>query len=493
MTSTYDVRVWATEKYTGTKVTTYRVVWVVAGKRWKKGHRTAAAAESFRSELLTAVRKGEAFDTETGRPLSQARAVRSSVTWYEFTCQYVDMKWRDASPHHRKAIAEALITVAPVMQTTQTSPEEAKRIRSALLNWAFNTRRRGSAEQPDDVTTLLAFVARSSRPLSDIAEPQVIRAVLDALATKLDGTRAAGRTATMKRVVLSNALSYAVELGLLESNPVEKVKSKTSRLSGAVDRRAVVNPTQAGALLAAVRETPRSGPRLVAFFGCIYYSALRPEEAANLRRHNLELPGDNSWGWIALDEAAPEIDRQWTDDGSRRVARELKHRARSDGRRVPVPPQLVVLLREHIAADPAPDDGSLLFRGERGKAISGLTYRNIWRRARAAALTRAQQNSPLAARPYDLRHAAVSTWLSAGVPAAQVAVWAGHSVDVLLRVYARCLDDEETRSLRRIDDALGGQSPRRLARESEGEQRPVESAWAKSLPPSSASEDLEME
>jgi hypothetical protein len=36
-------------------------------------------------------------------------------------------------------------------------------------------------------------------------------------------------------------------------------------------------------------------------------------------------------------------------------------------------------------------------------------------------------------RPYDLRHAAVSTWLNAGVPAAQVAEWAGHSTDVLLR------------------------------------------------------------
>jgi integrase len=42
--------------------------------------------------------------------------------------------------------------------------------------------------------------------------------------------------------------------------------------------------------------------------------------------------------------------------------------------------------------------------------------------------------------PYDLRHAAVSTWLAAGVPAAEVAERAGHTVDVLLKVYAKCLD-----------------------------------------------------
>lgn len=33
--------------------------------------------------------------------------------------------------------------------------------------------------------------------------------------------------------------------------------------------------------------------------------------------------------------------------------------------------------------------------------------------------------SPLAKRPYDLRRAAVSTWLNSGVPATKVAEWAG--------------------------------------------------------------------
>jgi hypothetical protein len=37
----------------------------------------------------------------------------------------------------------------------------------------------------------------------------------------------------------------------------------------------------------------------------------------------------------------------------------------------------------------------------------------------------------------------------------QVAEWAGHSVDVLLRVYARCLDGGEEAALRRIATALG--------------------------------------
>ncbi len=56
--------------------------------------------------------------------------------------------------------------------------------------------------------------------------------------------------------------------------------------------------------------------------------------------------------------------------------------------------------------------------------------------------------------PYHLRHAAVSLWLNAGVPAAQVAEWAGHSVHVLLKVYAKCIDGQDQAARRQIESAL---------------------------------------
>jgi hypothetical protein len=51
----------------------------------------------------------------------------------------------------------------------------------------------------------------------------------------------------------------------------------------------------------------------------------------------------------------------------------------------------------------------------------------------------AERGLPLAPRPYDFRHACLSTWLDGGVYPTQVAEWAGHSVDVLLRIYANCV------------------------------------------------------
>jgi integrase len=74
--------------------------------------------------------------------------------------------------------------------------------------------------------------------------------------------------------------------------------------------------------------------------------------------------------------------------------------------------------------------------------------------ARSLAFSPAQVLSPLAGTPYDLRHAAVSLWLNAGVAAPDVAERAGHSVEVLFRVYAKCIDGQQDVANRRITEAL---------------------------------------
>jgi hypothetical protein len=48
----------------------------------------------------------------------------------------------------------------------------------------------------------------------------------------------------------------------------------------------------------------------------------------------------------------------------------------------------------------------------------------------------------------------VSLWLNAGVHAPEVAERAGHSADVLLRVYAKCIDGQREIANQRIQKAL---------------------------------------
>ena len=70
-----------------------------------------------------------------------------------------------------------------------------------------------------------------------------------------------------------------MDLELLPNNPLEHVKLRRPIIAQAVDRRVVVNPAQAKALLTAVRATY---PALEAYFACLYYAALRPAEARHL-------------------------------------------------------------------------------------------------------------------------------------------------------------------------------------------------------------------
>ena len=105
--------------------------------------------------------------------------------------------------------------------------------------------------------------------------------------------------------------------------------------------RTVVNSDQARRLLAAVGQQDQRGERMVAFFGCIYYAALRPEEVVDVRIDNLVSLPDQGWGELLLTNSEPRSGTWWTDSGSARQRRELKHRPRGETRLVPLHPELV--------------------------------------------------------------------------------------------------------------------------------------------------------
>ena len=95
----------------------------------------------------------------------------------------------------------------------------------------------------------------------------------------------------------------------------------------------------------------------------------------------------------------------------------------------------------------------MIIRVVRGGIVTDRAYLAVFHRARAAAFTEAEAASLVARRPYDLRHAAVSAGLNASGNPAQVAEWAGHSVDVLLRAYAKCIAGQQEETKRQILEA----------------------------------------
>jgi integrase len=120
---------------------------------------------------------------------------------------------------------------------------------------------------------------------------------------------------------------------------------------------------------------------------------------------------------------------------------------------VPIPPQLVRLLREHIERYGVAADGRL-FRAANGGVLLSKEYPEVWKDARKVALTAEQVATPLASVPYSLRHAGVSLWLASGVDPVEVARRAGHSVAVLYRFYAKVLDGKRDQANEQIERAL---------------------------------------
>lgn len=89
-------------------------------------------------------------------------------------------------------------------------------------------------------------------------------------------------------------MDYAIEEGYLDGNPLAGLKRPTSNGSDAVDPRVLVNEVQGRQLLTAVSYVGsvhrNRGRRLVAFFACILYAAMRPAEVVGLRLSDCHLP-----------------------------------------------------------------------------------------------------------------------------------------------------------------------------------------------------------
>lgn len=164
-----------------------------------------------------------------------------------------------------------------------------------------------------------------------------------------------------------------MERNVLPANPLKAVQWTRPRTLKTVDPRTVVNADQARRFLAAVGELGLRGERMVAFFACMYYAALRPEEATDLRRANLISLPDHGWGEMILTNAEPRNGSPWTDDGTVRQRRELKHRAPGETRTVPIHPELVTLLRNHLKQYGTGREGRV-FTLPRGGVLTDRAY-----------------------------------------------------------------------------------------------------------------------
>jgi integrase len=253
-----------------------------AGRGRSKSFVTRRLADSYRAELVRAARQGLKFDPETGEPALWAVPVRPATTWHTHAVAYAAMKWPELAAHSRASLADALATVTPALTRDAPRRPPPAVLRSALYACAFNP-----ARTPDPAAeTALAWAEQASLPVARLADPAVLRTALDALtsAWTVTGPR---RTPSPASAPCCTA-RWATPSRPGCWTPTPPTGSRGGRRKPpAVNPRVVASPAQIAALLAAVAQIR---PELTAFFGCLYYAALRPEEAVALRAGDCNMP-----------------------------------------------------------------------------------------------------------------------------------------------------------------------------------------------------------
>ena len=412
-------------------------------------------AEAFAGQLRAGFAQGWPFDSVGRRFVDPATAGEPEpVTVFLHACDYVARKWRGWQP--------------------ATRPNAQRDLARACLSLVRNTAPRLSRDARAEADAFLREVAlavpapevlsetqrsweewfrRWSLPLAEVTDRDLLAFMEDVRTRTLYGRRRelAPSSAARTRAVVRAAFTYARKRRLIQWDPWEPVEAPKVQDRDSVDADLVMSPEQVRAL---ARACGAIHARYEAFVLIQGFCGLRPGEAIELRRRDIDLLAGEPVAVTAGGTRAHVPDRYLMEGESRR--RPLKGRGERARRTIPLPAELVPLLTRHLAAFTPPARNAHLFTTPSGARLNLSNFqRDAWRPARNAVF---EKGDPLrGVRRHDLRHAAITAWLNAGVPLKTAQAWSGHrSASVLLNTYLGVIAGDEDVAMARYEASCNG-------------------------------------
>lgn len=422
-----DVRIWSIQDRRNHPKARkpWLVRWVVDGELCSQSFRTKAQADRYRSRLLVAHQDGEWFDPRTGEPESWTPAADAQQV-HAWARRWVAEEWQDWAPRTRDSMVESLARFVPLVHDPK-APAPPASLRAHLT----------ATFPPDgeiDDNEAERWLSRWVLSLGELTK-ELLADVDRRLGLGDAGQALASSTAGRYRKNARACVRRAVELEQIPSDPWPptprgRTRRKARRKRRTVDVRRLPNPETMAAIIRAIPSHQPGSRNYELMTAVSYYAGLRPSETAMLRPRALDLP-DQGWGTIHVVEA---------DDGWDEPAE-----PKTGYRPVPIPPELVTLLRAWIDDHRfGPDD--LLFRTRNGKRPTQSNWGRALKRACCTA-------SFGALTPYDCRHARATTWLGDGVKLGTAARWLGHTVETLVSTYIGALQGDDAEARKLVDDA----------------------------------------
>jgi integrase len=422
----------------------------VEGKEAKpKYFETKKQAENYAARLRVAINDGLPFDPVIGEPVSWQRSAETCASWAQ---TWFRQEYGRQPATTQSTVIEALERALPRLVSSRASemPRHAPRVRqngnvvedtqtpSRLLREYVRQvlcRLADDAGTVDpnhqaDLDAAERWLSRWSLPLSDVDEGTTRRLYQD-LGLTLDGKPLAGSTTHRHRSNIGAMFTQSVEDKKLERSPWPTARQRRRQQLREVRNEEVADPElifDSEEFAAVIAEIPNHQPgslRYVTYFSCMYLGGLRPQEVHPLRKEHLTLP-DEGWGAIRVRLKRRSAPRLLQPEGPIDVEA-TKNRQKS--RTVPIPPELVRLLKQHLARWP----DQPLFCSQRSDHISGTNLSRAWTTAKKRAFPAGHRL--LDARPYDLRHSNASAQLADGMPPPTVAERLGHSTSQLVSIY----------------------------------------------------------
>ncbi len=314
--------------------------------------------------------------------------------------------WKPPAIRHKEAVHPALV-----------EPATSLILQEFATSWLTDLDLRPATRRDYD-----SLMANHINPmLGELAVADLSKASVRAWWGRLDANKPRARSKAFQ--LLHNVMAGAVELELIETNPVvlpRRTKVRTKRAKN-------IHPLTVGQLNSLADVMP-AHLRMAVLLGC--WCALRYGELSELRRRDVDL----SRGALQIARGVVKVKGGYIVGDTKTDAGE---------RTVHIPPALLPQLEAHLEAHVGPAPDALLFPAPNGGHLHSSSFARAFQKAAKAA------GRPDAT-PHTLRHTGASLATSAGATTADVMARLGHTTPAMAMHYQHSLDGADAAVARKL-------------------------------------------